>query len=50
MSLHLICHRTDVQYMCDKNISNKKHEKLRNYLSKMKDLNQSILGKGSSFQ
>ena len=35
--------------MCDKNISNKKYEKL-NYLSKMKELNQVASGKGSSLQ
>ena len=33
--------------ICDKNISNRKYEKL-NYLSKMKELNQIVPSKGSS--
>ena len=32
--------------ICDKNISNKKYEKLRNYWSKVKELNHFVVGKG----
>ena len=32
--------------VCDKNISKEKYEKLRNYLFKMKKLNEIVLQKG----
>ena len=32
--------------ICDKSISKEKHEKLRNYFFKMKELNEVFLGKG----
>ena len=46
-----MCHYVSyiIKYVCkifDKNISDKKHEKLRNYLFKMKKFNQIVLGKG----
>ena len=46
MPLHLISHKKLVCEKCEKNISNRNYSKLRNYLFKMKELDQIILQGG----
>ena len=43
-NIYLVCE------ICDKNVSNEKHEELRNYLFKMKNWIKLYLEKGSSLQ
>ena len=46
MPLCIIGLRTDTHEKCDRNIPNKNYAKLRNYLSKMNELDQIVLQKG----